>query len=335
MENKNKDISRFEMMEPMKYYDNPEPKTEGLKKKWNDIVNNSGSQYIASVKHDGDWAMFIHYKQGHNLIRSRSISKVTGKYGDYTEKLPHLVAEMDTWKDNTVVLAEICWDEPFTTANTVGTILRCLPAKAIERQKEKKLKAVIFDVLMIDGEDAAQLPYEERIGMAWRGTYFYPTELVYENFLEKADEIIAAGGEGLVIQRKDNPYMPGTRTAWKTLKLKKTLPHLDLKVIGTVEPQRLYEGDNPEAWQYKIDGIAVTKPYFNGWKNGIIVEYNGVKVAVASGLTDDDRAWLATDEAQHMIRRGGLIAEIKAMEENSQGSLRHPSLVRLRMDVDV
>ena len=330
-------IEDFETLIPMKYYDNPEPKTDTLKQKRQDMIDNKDNLYIATEKHDGDWGMFIHYSKGHNLIRSRSISKVTGAYGDYTAKLPHLCGEMDNWPDNTVVLAEICWDEYGTNANTVGTILRCLPDKAVERQKDKKLSGLIFDVLMFNGKDLTSDPYEIRInvGFELKLKYFKRTQVFTTDFAAAADDIISRGGEGVVIQKKSNPYMPGTRTAWATLKLKQALPHMDLKVVGTLEPNKNYEGDFAADWQYKIDGVNVTKPYYMGWKNGITVMLpSGITTDVASGLTDDDRAYLATQEAQDKIAAGELWAEIKAMSVNDLGKLRHGSLVRLRTDLN-
>lgn len=321
----------------MKYYDNPEPKTDALRKKRQDMIDNKDNLYIASEKHDGDFGLFAHFSKGNNLIRSRSISKVTGAYGDYTAKLPHLCGEMDNWPDNTVVLAEICWDEYGTNANTVGTILRCLPDKAVERQKDKKLSGLIFDVLMFNGKDLTSDPYEIRInvGFELELKYFKRTQIFTTDFAAAADDIISRGGEGVVIQKKSNPYMPGTRTAWATLKLKQALPHMDLKVVGTLEPNKNYEGDFAADWQYKIDGVNVTKPYYMGWKNGITVMLpSGITTDVASGLTDDDRAYLATPEAQDKIAAGELWAEIKAMSVNDLGKLRHGSLVRLRTDLN-
>ena len=329
-------IEDFAMLAPMKYYNNED--TSNAKRQ--DMINNKNGEYIATEKHDGDWGMFIHYSKGHNLIRSRSISKVTGVYGDYTAKLPHLCDEMDNWPDNTVVLAEICWDEYGTNANTVGTILRCLPAKAVERQKDKKLKAVVFDMLMFANKDLTDLGYYRRFTQ-WASfidaqdyKYIKLTELFENDFAEAADDIISRGGEGVVIQRKDYVYSPGSRTAWKTLKLKQQLPEMELKVVGTLAPNKLYEGDCPETWEYQIDGELVTKPYYFGWKNGITVELpSGIKTDVASGLTDDDRAWLATEEAAKMIEAGDLYAVIKCMSVNDLGKLRHASLVRLRNDM--
>ena len=369
-------INDFAMLTPMKYYDNPEPIAVSAMQKRQDMINNKDNLYIASEKHDGDWGMFIHYSKGHNLIRSRSISKITGVYGDYTAKLPHLCREMDNWPDNTVVLAEICWDEYGTNANTVGTILRCLPAKAVERQKDKKLSGLVFDILMFNGKDYTKYPYEDRIDIAQKifndripltcglklplFIYFKPTKVFFTDFAAAADDIISRGGEGVVIQKKSNPYMPGTRTAWATLKLKQTLPHMDLKVVGTLEPNRIYDGDFADTWEYRelvnmesgrsiekvllskqgelmhyIRSVPVTKPYFMGWKNGITVMLpSGITTDVASGLTDDDRAYLATPEAQSKIAAGELWAEVKAMSVNDLGKLRHGSLVRLRTDLN-
>ena len=76
------------------------------------------------------------------------------------------------------------------------------------------------------------------------------------------------------------------------------------------------------------------KPVFTGWKNGITVELpDGTQTDVASGLTDADREWLATDAAKQMITDGELFAVVKAMSFNDKGRLRHPSLIRLRNDI--
>ena len=379
-------IDDFALMEPMKYYDNPEPKTASLRQKRQDIVDNKNNEYVASVKHDGDWGMFIHYSKGHNLIRSRSISKVTGVYGDYTAKLPTAIEVMDKWPDNTVILAEICVDGEGTNANTIGTILRCLPEKAVERQKEIKVKFWGFDLLMWNGEDYTQKPYLERILTleaelnndhepeypCYGAPHFRCTTVFADgfDFAEEADRIISAGGEGLVIQRKDNAYWPGTRTAWKTLKLKQRLPEMELKVVDTLEPTEEYTGKEIETWpfwlaypsdgdyptmhmfdggreealayerkfnnneglvfQYTVKVKPVTKPYFFGWKSAIRVLYNNKEVDVASGLTDEDRDWLATKEAYDMIQSGELYAVVRGMSINDKGAIRHPVFVRFR-----
>ena len=353
-------INDFAMLSPMKYYNN-----EAECPKRREMLDNKDKKYIGTEKHDGDWGMFIHYEKGRNLIRSRSISKVTGVYGDYTAKLPHLVEEMDKWPDATVALAEICWDEYGTNANTVGTILRCLPQKAVERQKEKKLSGLIFDMLMIDGVDLTAETYLYRLDQAYNMCdcndfkWFKMTDIFSDDFEYNADRIIAAGGEGLVIQLMTNPYMPGTRTAWKTLKLKQSMESEEYLVIGTLPPNKLYEGGFAENWKYwlvetpegpmyinrdyeeslyqaeKENAVPITKPYYYGWKNGITIMLpSGIECDVTSGLTDEDREWLATGKATEMIAKHEIYAEVKAMSINDKGKLRHGYLVRLRTASD-
>lgn len=365
-----KTINDFALLEPMKYYNN-----ENDCPKRQDMINNKDDKYMATVKKDGDWAMLIHYSKGTNLIRSRSISKVTGVYGDYTAKLPHICELMDKLPDSTVLLAELCWDEPGTNANSVGTILRCLPAKAVERQKEKKLKAVVFDMLMIDDIDMTDQAYMHRFIVATDAMerYIFPSNLMYmtqlcpidehhDSFLEWADEIIRDGGEGLVIQYKDNPYMPGTRTAWRTLKLKQKLESAEYLVIDTINPKREYEGILVNTWKYwdciTDEGVIyinrdyeeplfqdlaskgyqltpITKPYYYGWKNGIrILLPSGIETDVSSGLTDDDCTWLSSPDAAKAIRNHDLYAEVAAMSVNDLGKLRHAYVVRLRLRED-
>ena len=378
------------MLEPMKYYDKDyDTLSDALKKKYDDMRYNEGNQFIASEKHDGEWTMFIKWN-GEYLIRSRSISKVTGKYGDKTQHLPHLVEEMKDWPDRSVVLAEVCWGEYGTVSTDVGTILRCLPAKAVERQKEKKLVAKIFDLLAWDDELFINKPYWERKNKLLRtfsdwtiedafnmimtqhfnSDYFQPTTFCPVNVTpaEFADEIIAKGGEGCVIQRRDYVYEPGKRSAWKTLKLKQRLPEMEFKVVASIPATKEYDGKYPESWpywevederyypggtdefgkewvvhcrvtklmenpteDYKEHGRPVTKPYFYGWHMGVRFECNGVMCDASSGLTDADREWLGTEEAQDIINNGQLYADIKAMQVASLGGLRHPVIKRLRI----
>ena len=160
---------------------------------------------------------------------SRSISKVTGVYGDYTAPGENATycEEMDNWPDNTVVLAELCWDQDGTNANTVGTILRCFTCeRQLNVKKENKLKAVIFDLLMVDGKDLTGLGYYfrlEEVLLFPRGLYTYPTEVITQDFAEAADRIIAGGGEGIVIQRCDYTYNPGKQNCLEDFEVKTTI----------------------------------------------------------------------------------------------------------------
>ena len=353
------DINKFLNLEPMKYYDkDADDLSPNLQKKRLDIINNINNEYMASEKHDGEWAMFIRGENDDEIfIRSRS-KGVSGHYGDFTPKLPSLVAQMKHWPRNTVLLGEICVRGVNHTSRDVGTILRCLPAKAIERQKDNPLIVYLFDLLYSNNEDYTSTAYATRMVMLceyiW-GSSFRMTDFFDGDFANAADQIIAEGGEGIVIQRKDNPYLAGTRTAWKTLKLKQKLPIMELKVVDIVKPQRDYKGINPEGWIYwegvytdtgetvrinhapgnidqeaNLEWYPITKPYYFNRAVGVVVDYNGVLVSVTSGCTDEFGEYLMTEEAQNLIKGGLLYAQVKAMMTSQNGALRHPVLVDLR-----
>lgn len=354
------DINKFLNLEPMKYYDkDADDLSPNLQKKRLDIINNVNDEYVASEKHDGEWAMFIRGENDDEIfIRSRS-KGVNGHYGDFTPKLPHLVEEIKQWPHNTVLLGEICVRGANHTSRDVGTILRCLPAKAIERQKDNPLIVYLFDALYIKDKDFTSVAYATRLMILscefnWC-RYFKLTDFFDSDFADAADRIIAKGGEGIVIQRKDNPYLAGTRTAWKTLKLKQKLPIMELKVVDIVKPQRDYKGINPEGWNYwegmytdtgktvrinhapgnidmeaRLEWYPITKPYYFDRAVGVIVDYNGVLVSITSGCTDELGDYLMTEEAQNLIKNGLLFAQVKAMMTSQNGALRHPVLVDIR-----
>lgn len=356
----NFDFNFWAMLEPMKYYDKADDSSLSanlLTKKYA-MIDNFNNEYIASQKWDGEWTMFIK-DAGRVLIRSRSLSKVTGAYGDKTAHLPHLVEEMENWPDGTVVLGEVCWGTLGTVSTDVGTILRCLPAKAIERQKNAPLVVKMFDILCVDGNNIMSYGYGQRVDELYKffgrvgGNYFTLTTFFFEKFQEEADNIIRAKGEGVVIQRKDYPYEPGKRSAWKTLKLKQRLEDMTLKVVAAKNPTKEYQGKDADGWEYwegvdkytgevhKFNGprpqnngiiwSPVSKAYYFGWKMGITCNFNGVLIDASSGLTDEDREWLASEDANQAIEHGQLYAEIRSMMVASLGGLRHPVIHKLRV----
>lgn len=363
----------FYTMSPQKYYD-----CGGDYKKQNaqDMISNKDNLYLATQKNDGEWCRAIIDFDGKVTLQSRTISKVTGTYGDKTLHVPHLVEELKCFPNGTVFLGELCFDDITKTSKDVGTILRCLPPKAVQRQNGDNSKLVFkaFDCLSYNEFIRADQGYADRFNTLKNAIeyttetfglkYIKTTNFTLHNFEDFLQEILAQGGEGIVIHRKDYIYSPGSRTAWKTLKVKKIVEELELQVVDTIDPNKLHEGVNPTdtSWKYweledKVAGekhllsnypcsddyfpcdhmklTAVTKPYALGWKNGVIVDNNGTKVRVTSGLTDEDREWLATNEAQQLIKDGKLFAQVTAMEVVADsGSLRHPRLVRLRTDIE-
>ena len=331
---------KFINMQPMKYYDSSDLNYV----KAQEMIINKNNGYIAMEKRDGEWARAI-IMEDEVLIQSRSVSKITGTYGDKTALVPHIVEELlKNYPAGTVLLGELAFEDIETTSRDVGSILRCKVDKALDRQKETKLHFFVFDCLAFGYEDFSAKSFEHRFQTKYvtpssllqmrfpMSEYIHVVDHTESDFLEFAGNLWSMGAEGIVIVRKDAKYKPGSRTAWDTLKLKKQLGEIEMKVIDVLEPKKNYEGTELETWQYVINNTPVTKPFYFGWKNGVVVEYEGRTIKVSSGLTDDDRAWLATNAAQELIQSGELYAVITGMEF-TEDSLRHPVLVRLRNDL--
>jgi len=325
-------FEKFSNMKPMKYYD----ADDLAYVKAQEMITNKGNGFVALEKRDGEWARAIITEEG-VLIQSRSVSKVTGTYGDKTELVPHIVKELkENFPVGTVLLGELAFDDISKTSRDVGSILRCKVDKALDRQKDIKLHFYIFDCLAFNGQDLSTTVFKDRFfgGKTIPSSilkmktpfaeYIHQTRhTLNEDFMNFAADVWNQGGEGIVIMRLDSLYRPGSRKAWDSLKIKKQIGEIDMKVIDVIEPNKLYEGTELENWQYFIDDVAVTKPFYNGWKNGVIVEYEGRVIKVSSGLTDEEREWLATDAAQDAINSESLYAAITGMEF-TEDSLRHP-----------
>lgn len=330
-------FEKFYNMTPMKYYDCG-GKYESFSAQ--QMIQNENNGFIATQKSDGEWCRII-IDDGRIVAQSRNISKKTGEYGDKTEHIPHIIEEASWFGNGTVLLGELCFPAISSTAKEVGTILRCLPQKAVARQKSNPLMFKVFDCLAYNGKDLSDEPYETRFITAHaiidkindeRGLQYISlcnyTESNFEDFLA---DILRRGGEGIVIHSKNYKYAPGKRPAWSTLKVKKTTGEIEALVLNTIAPKKHYEGKELSTWQYFVDGEPVTKPYFMGWENGIVVDVNGNNVNVTSGLTDEDREWLSTEAAKDMITNGELWAAISGMEI-TEDSVRHPRLIRLRTE---
>lgn len=326
-------------MAPMRYWSPDESqKVEA------DIITHPEkySDYVGSFKRDGEWAKVI-WDGTKVSILSRSISKKTGEYARKEGNVPHLVEEFKKLPANTVILGELCFDDLYKRSKDVGTLLRCLPEKAVSRQEkeEDKLHFYVFDVLCWDNNDLVNIGFEERISyiekikpiLGDRYTRYAEIKDV-EEIAKEYDDYLAQGGEGFVLQRKDCIYYPDKRPAWKTIKLKKATEEIELPVVGLLNPEKFYTGKELENWEYFVDGIAVTKYYYKGWVAGVKVKNGDTICNVSSGITDEDAEWLATNEARNLINEGRLIAKVSAMEiEPDTGKLRHGKLIQLRTDL--
>ena len=166
---------------------------------------------------------------------------------------------------------------------------------------------------------------------------------------QKYQEILAEGGEGVVITRRDSKPQPGKRSARKTLKLKKELQEtLDVFIYGGNPPTRLYSGKEIESWQYWQNTVThelmcgdyykkyfegdtiepVTKMYYmrgaGSLKIGAYKDGKPVQIGSLSGLDEE----ILLNWKDYI----GKVAEVTCMEVMPTGGLRHPRFLSFRED---
>ena len=314
--------------------------------------------YLGARKMDGAYYRFIKDMDGNMRLQGRSKS-VSGEYLDKLDHVPQLMNFFNELPNGTCLLGEIYFPNNEGSSN-VTTIMGCLTPKAIERQeKGDKLHYYIFDIWAWEGNSYMSKKCDERYDELNACARAYPFEYVewaqyYEGkeLWEQLQEILASGGEGIVMTKRDTVPSPGKRTARKTLKVKKEIAeNIDCFFTGRgTAPTRLYSGKEIETWKYwqnmrtgqKIEGLfyedykngvalePLTKPAFYGWAGsleiGVLKDGEVYPIGFLSGLADEIKA---DPGAQRMK-----CIEVTAMEIlPDTGALRHGRLERFRPDL--
>lgn len=363
----NKDL--FEL-KPMKYYSfsstyTPQKKQERLK------FLLDTNQYIYSLKTDGNWSRMI-WMDGEMILQSRTVSKKTGTYGEFQDKVLFSDSLREAFHDTTMLIGEIYLDDG--RDKDVGTILRCLPDKAMSRQKgDKILKYRIFDCWYYNGVSLLNAPILERIKylpMAAKAInsplvdYVKYYEAKPETFFDKIDTIFNAGGEGVVLYHKDMRPCEGDTPAWQTLKVKQEIEiDVDCFIYGTEPATQEYTGKEIETWSYWMDHrsgekmlgnyypdyvngatiIPITKSCYHDWPGAIKCavydeNHNPIVLCKCSGLTEEFREQLKNDyDNWHMCPvkiTGMMLSETLNKDGKKEYSIRHPKLLTIR-DTDL
>ena len=352
------------MVEPMKIWKLP----DGKEHMFSEICNSG--DYFAQEKIDGYWYQF-EKTDNYSYLFSRNISTTTGFLTEKSANVPHIIEALSVLPKNTTLIGEVYY--PGGTSKTVTTIMGCLPETAIKRQKDNLIHYYVHDIIMYDGVNLVNASAENRykiLNKIWEKhnlnniEFLKLAETFTENIETRTAEILAAGGEGVVLKKKDLPYYPGKRPAWSTIKIKK-IDTVDLVCIGFCDATKEYTGKEEETWPYWIieqhdeiinnwnlykkceinkpvairginfRTIPVTKGYYYGWKTAMRVgayDDNGNLVeigTVSSGLTDKDKELMATNPELYLNK----VFNFSCMEkDNKEHTLRHPHIIGPRED---
>lgn len=348
------------MIQPMLIWTLPTNKKDKL----SEICING--EYFAEEKIDGALYQFCRTDKG-NYLFGRTVSVKNGLLTNKIDNVPHINSALSCLPCGTVIIGEIYI--PGGTSKNVTSIMGCLPAEAIKRQdKQGKIKYYLHDMIFYNGEDmqswGAEARYQKLVE-AWNEFHLEQFDFLRlaESFdtdiEERLSQILAAGGEGIVLKKKDAPYSEGKRPAWATIKCKQ-MDTIDLVCTRAIEATKEYTGKELETWpywqersernqngeytwlssegQYYEDYLhnphiyrPVTKPYFYGWKTAIGIgayddEGNLKEIGtVSSGLTDEMRA--------HLDDYVGKVVALQCMSiDRKEKTLRHPIVKAWRDD---
>ena len=348
------------MIQPMLIWTLPANKKDKLSE-----ICASG-EYFAEEKIDGALYQFCRTDKG-NYLFGRTVSVKNGLLTNKIDNVPHINSALSCLPCGTVIIGEIY--VPGGTSKNVTSIMGCLPAEAIKRQdKQGKIKYYLHDMIFYNGEDmqswGAEARYQKLVE-AWNEFHLEQFDFLRlaESFdtgiEERLSQILAAGGEGIVLKKKDVPYSEGKRPAWATIKCKQ-MDTIDLVCTRAIEATKEYTGKELETWpywqerseqnqngeytwlssegQYYEDYLhnphiyrPITKPYFYGWKTAIGIgayddEGNLKEIGtVSSGLTDEMRA--------HLSDYVGKVVALQCMSiDRKEKTLRHPIVKAWRDD---
>lgn len=327
--------------------------------------------YVAEEKYDGS-----RYLSVGGRFFSRRVSVKDGFPVEKTDNVPHLTSILNKYP-NLILDGEVYYEG--MSSNDVTSIMGALPEKAIERQKERGfLKYVVFDILRdFNGNWLVDKTWKERRKLLEMAVGLIKIDLLKENnkAFDKIDvsqvvvydkrefynEIMARGGEGIILKNVNAKYVPDKKPSWNWVKVKKHITD-DVVIMGFKPPVRVYDGKELDTWQYwenehgikftradlkPGEGIIgtdtpVTKFYFYDWIGAVTFGkyylagetedgtpcYGLNELGFCSGLTDEMRKDMSENPEKYI----GDCMEIGAMEQTKDGFYRHPVFNRMRPD---
>lgn len=359
------DINLFEL-EPEKIY-GLKANEDFKQEKINRCVNSNN--YVASIKKDGQYHRYVNF-ENEIKMQTRGKSVKTGTFGDIQEKVPHLMEYLNrVVPKNSLIIGELY--RPGWTTNEVGSILRCLPPKAIKRQENNPLIFYIHDIWFYNGENLMicskldRIKKLKKIQEEWVHNYGIISEIEFATYVDTVEDIknminyaFDNDEEGVVLTLKDSIINPGSRTAWKTLKIKKELQEdADVFMTGKYKnPEKFYEGKEIGNWEYwmnektgemlkgkyykdYLDGAtitAVTKSFFMGYPGSVeiaVLDKDGKRVPIGwlSGLTEEIKEDFIKNNHLYVDR----VCKVQAMETTEDFKLRHAKFLGFRDDITI
>jgi bifunctional non-homologous end joining protein LigD len=191
----------------------------------------------------------------------------------------------------------------------------------IQNRKNRSLKAfyVVFDILMLDGEDVTALPLEKRkliLEKVVSDKENFQIIFFTEDGELLLNEIKKKNVEGMIAKKKDSVYEQGRSSSWIKMKLSKTA---DCVIIG-----------------YSSLKKDISSLLLGLYRDGKFIYVGKVGTGFNERNLPEIRERLegiVTEKDRHIIWvKPEVVCEIKFLEMTKDGRFRAPVYLRLRSD---
>lgn len=273
----------------------------------------ANNNYVAQEKLDGMRAVVHVTKTGLRIFsRSAGVNDPTRPL-EKTSALPHLAGLRFPGMNGVVLDAEIL-ARGVDSAQLSGNIHR---NKVTE--ENRKVKIFVFDVLRYGAWKLMNNSLRQRISFLEElkpnlqspSIVFLPWAFKAESKKKLYQDVLPAGGEGIMLKRLDAVYVEGGRPANNWYKAKKSAT-FDCVVMGFTTGKGKYNN--------RIGALV-----FGQYVKGKLIE-----LGQASGMSDAERTEMSTNPKKYV----GRVVVIKGMERLPSGSIRHPQFGGIRHDKD-
>ena len=196
-----------------------------------------GKPAALEYKYDG-FRMQMHNDGKEISLFTRRLEKVTNQFPDVVDILKNNVKSKKYILD-----AEIIGIDPKTK--------KWLPFQNISQRIKRKydieqltkdvpIMVNVFDVMMLDGKNTIETPFDERRDLLRKAVKPAPNRLNLANEILTDDlklaeefyrESLKLGNEGIMMKSLDSPYKPGSRVGYG-VKIKPTMENVDVVIVG-------------------------------------------------------------------------------------------------------
>jgi len=196
---------------------------------------------------------------------------------------------------------------------------------------DQPARLIVFDILQLGGADLREKPFHERRNLleevlrtksTAHASALQASRLVWADGRELRSSVLRAGGEGIVVKKRDEPYTPGVRSkAW-------------LKVKFTQEKEFQVGGYTDDRTGSSLGALLLGTPNGAGRLQFCGAVGSGLDTKSATNLIDELRP-LETERspfATKVSTRGAsphyveprLSVRVRFSERTNTGRLRHP-----------